>query len=238
MPLLEYGPIDHGVDRLGAPEKEYETHFAALTISGPPGSGTSVTSELLTPLYGIQKPIFHAGEIMRAAERARSGQEIVGGHDRNPSEDIALDELIEEEILSASTESPAIIEAHLGGWDAKKIEDRTGQRDPKVFRILLTATLSERARRIQKREEEKGVKLSIDQIKRLTRAREKKNREIWSKAHSELKGIDPHDARKNVDEKGETLYHLVIDNTNMSIEEVIERINKELLDCGLIEKTA
>lgn len=218
------------------PERGYQTRFGALTISGPPGSGTSVASEGLAALYKIDKPVFHAGEMMRENERARTGKEIIGGHARDVQEDVTLDEWIKDEILHSSIEGPVIVEAHLGGWVAKKTADEFSELLPPVFKVLLTASSQERARRIQQREAQKGLIISVEEIKRLTRGRERKNKEAWRKAHPELKGIDPH-SKENVDEKGEPIYDLIVDTTKLSIEQVVERINAALLEQGLVQKS-
>lgn len=146
------------------PDKEaYQILFDGITISGYSGVGKTKLGEILAKRYDLE--FIKVGQMLRE-EMKKKGKDVVGYAERNGTQ---LDELIDKKtadrIRSAKhRKKKFLIEARLGGWIAKKVQDemkRRKQKSPKpredppvVFKILLTAG-DVRFSRIQKRENER-----------------------------------------------------------------------------------
>lgn len=212
-----------------------------ITISGYSGVGKTSVAHILKRLLHMRFEKT-GGEKFRSWYERTTGQKMTGFVDRDPSVDKALDEYTTSRIANAiKTGRKAIIEARLGGWLAKGVEDAIAStkkpEEPEgprhAFRILLTASDGVRFFRIRNREEENQT--SFKEVERRTKEREKKDLAIWQVAHPALVGIDPLN-EVNMDEKGEQIYDLIVNTDNLSVIQVADKICRELQARGLLIK--
>ena len=143
-----------------------------LTVSGPPGSGTSTLVEKICQSRNWSS--LNGGEIFRAeaAERNLSVVEFSALCKQDLNVDRALDEKLKE-ILSRP-DSPDIVESRLSGWWAHQL-------GLDCLRVWVSVSDEEMARRIQTRE---GGDLS-------DRLQESKQRQSDdNQRYKELYGID------------------------------------------------
>ncbi|MBY6294279.1 AAA family ATPase [Nanohaloarchaea archaeon H01] len=108
---------------------------------------------------------------------------------------------VDRRTLEKGLEESCVIDGRLPSWVLGDYSD---------LKVYLTADLEERARRIAEREDK-----DIEKVEEETRKRDEENR----RRYSEYYGIDT----ENLD-----IYDLVIDNTEISIEEQEQMINKVL----------
>ncbi|MBH33276.1 MAG: hypothetical protein CMB75_02625 [Euryarchaeota archaeon] len=162
-----------------------------VTISGPPGSGTS------TLVDGIRKnrkwSSLNGGEVFRgqAEERDLTVEEFSELCRENLDVDRMLDEQLKLKIADAS--GPDIIESRLAAWWAMEIK-------PDVPRIHISTSIEERARRLMKRD---GGTYKENFQRAVNRHRDDKHR------YQSLYGIDlddmtPYTHVIEADDKGES----------------------------------
>ena len=155
-----------------------------VTISGPPGSGTSTLVAKIADSRGWES--MNGGDVFREEARSRglSVEELSAEAKEDTDVDRNLDELLQKRM--SSPESPEIVESRLSGWWAHK-------NDLECLRVWVSVSDKERARRIQKRE---GGEFS-DCLRR-----SQQRQEDDMARYSSLYGIDLDDMSP---------YHLVID---------------------------
>ena len=114
-----------------------------VTISGPPGSGTSRLGAKIVDSRGWES--MNGGDVFREEARSRglSVEELSAEAKEDTDVDRHLDELLQKRM--SSPESPEIVESRLSGWWAHK-------NDLECLRVWVSVSDKERARRIQKRE--------------------------------------------------------------------------------------
>ncbi|MDP6661917.1 MAG: AAA family ATPase [Candidatus Thalassarchaeaceae archaeon] len=114
-----------------------------ITISGPPGSGTSTLVSKLTQAYEWDS--LNGGDVFRkeAARRGLSVEDLSAVAKGDLDIDRALDALLQE--LMSAEESPEIIESRLCGWWAYRM-------GIDCLRVWVAVSEGERARRIKNRE--------------------------------------------------------------------------------------
>lgn len=174
-----------------------------ITITGKPCSGKGVVTQYLIERYGFEK--FSGGEIFRRIATER-GIDIL---ELNRLHDTSIDRLVDEEIVK------------IGERDLHKniiFDSRTAWHFiPKSFKVFLDISSDEQARRLitSGRTTEK-VELTQEEA-------EKSLNERWNlenNRYQEIYGFDNRDLNQ---------YDLVVDTTNITIDEVGETIYREYL---------
>ena len=172
-----------------------------VTISGPPGSGTSTLVAKIAESRGWRS--MNGGDVFREEARSRglSVEELSSVAKQDSDVDVHLDNLLKKRM--SSPDSPEIVESRLSGWWAHKNE-------LECLRVWVSVSDQERARRIQKRE---GGELS-DCLER-----SQQRQEDDMARYSSLYGIDLDDMSP---------YHLVIDADSKDEFEVFNEVNASL----------
>ena len=172
-----------------------------VTISGPPGSGTSTLVSKIVESRGWGS--INGGDVFRDEANLRGiSVEDLSAQAKNDLEvDRALDSLLRK--VMSSDDSPEVVESRLSGWWAHK--DGLD-----CIRVWVMVSELERARRIQKRE---GGDLEGCLSRSQQRQMDDKER------YMSLYGIDLDDMSP---------YSLVIDADQKSEKEVFEIVDSEL----------
>ena len=159
-----------------------------LTVSGPPGSGTSTLVEKICQSRNWSS--LNGGEIFRAeaAERDLSVVEFSALCKHDLDVDRALDEKLKE-ILSRP-DSPDVVESRLSGWWAHQLS-------LDCLRVWVSVSDEEMARRIQTRE-------GGDLANRLQESKQRQSDD--NQRYKELYGIDMADMAP---------YNLIVDADNI-----------------------
>ena len=114
-----------------------------VTISGPPGSGTSTLVSKIAESRGWSS--LNGGDVFREEAKSRgiSVEELSSEAKGDLDVDRSLDSHLQTRM--SSPDSPEIVESRLSGWWAHK-------NNLKCLRVWIDVSEEERARRIQKRE--------------------------------------------------------------------------------------
>ena len=174
-----------------------------ITITGKPCSGKSVVIADLMEKYGFEK--FSAGEIFRRIATER-GIDIL---ELNRTNDVSIDKMVDDEIT------------RIGERDIDKniiFDSRTAWHFiPKSFKVFLDIDEDEQARRLinSGRTNEK-VDLSIEDAK-------KSMKERWELENDRYKAL------YNFDNRNMENYDCVINTSNISVEEVSNKIYENYL---------
>ncbi len=136
-----------------------------ITISGPPGSGTTTVARLLAEK--LEFKLISAGEIFRklAAERGMTLEEFSKYAESNPDIDFYIDRLQKD---MAEKEDNVVVEGRLSGWMVKN-----------AFKVWIYASPEVRYRRIAQRE---GKDLA--RVKNETKRREELEKRRYKKFYS------------------------------------------------------
>lgn len=212
---------------------EWMINFDVLTVSGSSGTGkTTVTGEIARRL-DIDTVVF-VGQNFRNKMHGESEQPIIGYAERDIEVDARLDACQVDLIRNARRSKPLIIEGRLAGVIAKeeksKHKMKGGEEEFSLTASLLLWSNDERFTRIARRE-----KLDYGTVKQLTLERERKDRERWSKLHPQLKESDPFNPKIIFD--GFSVYDVVVDTSNMNVDDVIQKSLEGLEEKGFIGKT-
>jgi cytidylate kinase len=120
-------------------------HNLLITVSGPPGSGASTTSQALAAALGVQR--VDGGEVFRelAEERGMSLTQFTAKADEDPEIDRLIDQRLQRvaEVWGASSKG-FVLESRLAGWLAGNRAD---------LRVWLSAPEEVRVERTTDREE-------------------------------------------------------------------------------------
>ena len=164
-----------------------------ITITGKPCSGKGAVTAYLVEKYGFEK--FSAGDIFRKIATER-GIDIL---ELNRLNDTSLDHMVDDEIVKVGTEN-----------EGRKMifDSRTAWHFvPKSFKVFIDVQGEEQARRLlgSGRNTEK-VDITVDEAIASLNERW----ELENKRYMSIYGFD---------NREKSNYDLVIDNTNLSIEE-------------------
>jgi len=158
-----------------------------VAISGLHGAGKTTAAKALAKKFRLRYVC--AGSLFRqiAKERGMTLKEFSIYAERHPS----IDRMIDRRTADAAKEDNVLIDARLAGWMAKKAD----------IKILLTAPLKVRARRISRRD-----KRVYKEVLRETMTRERSEVKRFKKFY----GIDVND---------HSIFDLVLNTGNLSIHE-------------------
>lgn len=177
-----------------------------ITINGPSGAGKGTLADHVSDRLDLA--CYSAGDFFRklAKEKGLSVEELSEQADKQT--DIRVDERTLEKGLNES----CIIESRISSWVLGDYSD---------FRIYVTADLEERAKRVLSdleegsRVAEEKKNSDLEEVKERIETRDENNR----KRYSDYYGIDTTNLQ---------IYDLIIDNTDLSIEEQKQMIDKAL----------
>lgn len=141
-----------------------------ITISGPPGSGTTTVARKVAEMLGY--PMISAGEVFRklAREKGMSLEEFGKYAENNPEIDNLIDRRQREEALKHEN---AVVEGRLSGWMV-----------PAELKVWIYCDREIRIQRIAKRENK-----SVDEVRRETVEREG----VEKRRYMKIYGIDIED---------------------------------------------
>ncbi len=176
-----------------------------ITIDGPSGAGKGTLAYFIAETLDI--PNYSAGDFFRelAKEKGLTVEELSEEADKE------TDVKVDRRTLEKGLEEDCVIESRISSWVLGSYSD---------LRIYVTADLEERARRTARdleegdREAEEQV-TDVEEVKKKIKKRDEDNRERYSDYY----GIDVEDLE---------MYDLIIDNTNMTISEQQELVEKAL----------
>lgn len=218
------------------PKERWGVSFCVVTISGKPGSGNTALGQGLGDKYGVE--VSHVGEAYRKGIEEHNIPVI--DYSRRPVKtDEEIDEMQAQAIRRAieMTGHPIIKESKLAGVIATEVLDKTdaGQKAlSPVARILVVADENVRAERIQKRESEKnpGLEVTQEEIQDRTKNRWKRDLTRYRIIHPQLADIDPWDP-----ESADKFYDFVIDTTDLTPEEAVQKVHEFLASRGMVNLT-
>ncbi|HJM18590.1 MAG TPA: AAA family ATPase [Candidatus Thalassarchaeaceae archaeon] len=172
-----------------------------VTISGPPGSGTSTLVSRIEISRGWKS--LNGGDIFREEAKLRgiSVERLSSEAKGDPEIDRKLDSLLKKRI--SSSDSPEIVESRLSGWWAHEM-------GLDCLKVWVAVSNEERAKRIQKRE---GGDFGDCLARSQSRQQDDKDRYLT------LYGIDLDDLKP---------YNLVIDADEKDEEEVFSIVSSRL----------
>ncbi len=163
-----------------------------VTISGDHGAGKSVVARELARRLGFG--YLSAGEIFRrmAEEKGMDLREFSEYAEKHPEVDREIDRRLSE------VKGEVVVDGRLSGWMVREAD----------LRVLLTAPLEVRVRRIAEREGR-----DLEEVREETLIRERSER----KRFKELYGI-------NIDDL--SIFDLVINTSRLGVEEEVEMLEK------------
>ncbi|MGB1467855.1 MAG: (d)CMP kinase [Candidatus Thalassarchaeaceae archaeon] len=170
-----------------------------VTISGPPGSGTSTLVSRLSKERNWN--YINGGEIFRSAaiERNISIEEFSALCKNNLDVDRSLDSKLKQ--IMTSPKSPEIVESRLCGWWAQELK-------LDCIKIWISVSDNERAKRIQNRE---GGEFNVCLEKSRNRQRDDMDR-YEALYNINLDDLSPYDLIVEADDKNEDEVFQIVNN--------------------------
>lgn len=166
-----------------------------ITISGVPGSGTSTIAKMLSKELNLK--LIYTGETFR--ELAKEYNMSLPEFSEFAESNTEIDNELDKRQLEHAKKGDTILEGRLAGWLTKS-------NDINALKVLLTADLETRVNRVMGRE-----KKSYSQVKN----------EILKRETSEL---ERYQRLYDVNYKDQVHYDIIIDTTNLTPREIVEKI--------------
>ncbi|QGA80995.1 (d)CMP kinase [Candidatus Nanohalobium constans] len=183
----------------GNHSKESDT---IICICGPSGAGKGTLAGFISEKLGIKK--LSAGDFFRqlAEEKDMTVEELSEKADKQT--DIEVD----RRTLQESLKQDCVVESRIAAWVLGSYAD---------LKIYVTADLDERAHRVQENAKERTAEDegSLEEVKQRIKKRDEDN---WNR-YQEYYSIDMNDS---------SMFDMVIDNTEMTIEEQEKLVEKAL----------
>lgn len=175
-----------------------------ITISGPPGSGTSTVSQRIADKLGYSR--FSSGNFMRslARERGVSLQKLQSEAESNP----AIDERIDEKVKDLADSDEIVVDSRLGFHFI-----------PEGFAVYLEVGMDAAARRIfaERKERQEQAEIAAESIQ-ATKERIRERLASERQRYQELYNID----HTNLDH-----YDLVVDTETKDVAGVVNTVIDE-----------
>lgn len=173
--------------------------MTCITISGPPGSGTTTVSKLLSEKTGIS--YVYAGNIFRdLAKKHNMSLEEFGKYCEKNKD---IDEQLDAHQLEILRNGNVILEGRISGWIAYR-------NSIDAVKIIITADLDTRVQRIIKREQG-----DFDKRKKEMMNREKSEKTRYKNYY-------------DIDLDDFSIYEVVINSTTKTADEIVGIILKEI----------
>ncbi len=174
-----------------------ENQGIVITIGGPPGSGTTTIAKAIASHFNLR--YLSTGEIFRKVAEERGLSVLELDETAEKEVDLEVDRISKEEAAKGNI----ILESDLAAW-------MNPQADVKIW---LDASLETRAKRVFNDEKKRTAESynSLDEVK----DKLKKRFEADKRRYKNVYGIDLDDL---------SIYDLVINTENLTIEEVINKI--------------
>lgn len=226
--FIYYCPKDAGgiPSELPPSKEQWRLHFGGMTVSGKSGTGKTKTVEKLAERLGVNpERNVKTGQLFR-----KEVANEVGFMQRDLAVDRRLDEMQKEFITTADVQNPFILEGRLAGFLASQIDTSVP-----VVRVLFTAEKHIREERLHRRHLETDPSLTLGQVKKQSRQRDRKDLEQWRKIHPQLQDKDPFDPNLK-DEDNRAIYDIVVSTSYRSVNQVVDYIVEQLETKGVISR--
>jgi cytidylate kinase len=178
-----------------------------LTISGLHGTGKSTVGKLISQKLGLR--YYSTGQAFRdlAKEKNLTLEEFTNFVEENPD----IDKILDDKIIKIALEDKVIIDSQLSAYILKSIAD---------FKILLTCQIETRVKRMSERDNSPY---------------EEKLKETLLREKSELTRFNKlYDIDLNNQLVIQNLYDLIIDSTELTVDEILDLIITALKKKGMI----
>lgn len=219
--------------------------FDVINICGKAGAGTSTLVKGLQKRFqeqGYDVEVIVRGRFLRDESIKTTGKDFTGYYHRETAKDVDIDTATASTLMSPRNKGKIIIiDSRLSGWIAKKLSDAGTQMYARHTNILLTARADVRYHRVYTRKieeaQEKGERevMEYRAIVHDTHRRDDKDKGQFGRTYPELAEIDVLSPR-NRDEKGEPIYHRVINSTNMGKDQVVDAAEAIVKARGLVSQ--
>ena len=169
-----------------------------ISISGVPGSGTTTIAKLLSRKLNLR--LVYIGETFRElAQEYNMSLPEFGKYARTNSK---IDSELDERQVAQARQGSVILEGRLSGWVLKNA-------NIKAFKVLLTASLDIRVKRVMNRENKSYDTVRIEILER---------EQLELERYQRLYGINYQDISH---------YDQIIDTSSLTPEEIVQTIVAE-----------
>ena len=190
------------------------TNNFIITISGTPGSGKSTTAKMLAEIFDCQR--IYAGGIMR--EMAKSKGMTIEELNTYAQTHIELDQELDTSIVKQAREitktKPVIVEGRVQFHFL-----------PESIKFFIKVDIKEAARRIYQ-----DLKTNTKRNESNSNSVEEMETKIIARRANELMRYQKY---YNIDYTDETQYDLIIDSTQLTRQEVVDKITDFLAEKGI-----
>lgn len=226
-------------DQSSSPEqKEQEPRWMLkkrLVISGDPGTGKTFLIGELAKKYGLtDNKVIKIGDLFREFGKKQTGQDPTGYVDRHPDFDKDVDDK-QLALLIDVSDGVFIMESKLGGFLAwQERQKRAGEHKdmPPVFTILLLVDADVGNQRVFARDRKKNNTLTFEKSVKQTQERKMRDQKLWTSLYPTLKLLEINPLTKDA----RAIYDQAVDTTELTKEEVVEKIHQILVGKGVVER--